>query len=112
MSRLMAEVLSEARSRFAKHDIMDIMKELIHITHPQSTSCKEMANIINKLIKENPEIKYSKINSETDVKMYTYYTKKYGLPAIFPIFIGLVDGAMQDGHVGIASQLILKSLVN
>lgn len=88
------------------------MKELLHITHPESTGCRQMAAVIDKLIAENPEIKYSKVNSETDPKLYSYYIKKYGLPAVFPIFLGLVDGVMQDGHIGTAPELILESLVN
>jgi len=88
------------------------MKELLHITHPDSTGCKQMEEVINKLITENPEIKYSKVSSEEDPQLYGYYIKKYGLPTIFPIFLGLVDGLMQDGHIGTAPELILESLVN
>jgi hypothetical protein len=71
-----------------------------------------MVDTINKLVKENPDIIYNKINSESDAGLYQYYTKKYGLPAVFPIFIGIVDGVMQDGHIGTATELILESLVN
>jgi hypothetical protein len=88
------------------------MKELLHISHPDSTGCKQMTEVINKLIKENPEIKYSKISSDSDPELYSYYSKKYSLPVVFPIFLGLVDGVMQDGHIGIAPELILASLVN
>lgn len=87
------------------------MKEILHLTHPESIGCKEMISTIDKFIEENPEIKYSKIDSTADKNLYNYYTKKYNLPTVFPIFIGMVDGTMQDGHLGVATPLILKSLV-
>jgi hypothetical protein len=88
------------------------MKELLHISHPDSVGCIQMTEVINKLIKENPEIKYIKIGTDSDPELYQYYFKKYNLPAVFPIFLGLVDGVMQDGHIGTAPELILKSLVS
>ena len=71
-----------------------------------------MTAIIDKLIIENPDIKYTKIDSQSDEGIYKYYTSKYNLPVFFPIFIGLVDNTMQDGHIGTATQLMLESLVN
>jgi hypothetical protein len=87
------------------------MKELIHFTLPGSTICNEMIPIIDKLISNHPEIHYVKVDVSSDSGIYEFYNKKYPMP-ICPSFLGLVDGKVQDGHIGLASELILASLVN
>lgn len=87
------------------------MKEIIHFTMAGSTVCEEMRPIINKLIQNNPDIKYTVIDVLEDDKIYKYYAKQYSM-TMCPSFIGLVDGKVMDGHVGSATQLILESLVN
>ena len=87
------------------------MKELLHFTRSESPACKEMEPIINKLIANNPDIHYTKINVDEDSKLYTFYSKSYDL-SICPAFVGLVDGKVQDGHLGYAPLLVLESLVN
>jgi thiol-disulfide isomerase/thioredoxin len=87
------------------------MKEIIHFTMAGSTVCKEMQPIIDKLIQDNPDIKYTTIDVFEDDKLYLYYSKKYSMNTC-PSFLGLVDGKVMDGHVGSATQLILESLVN
>tara|TARA_B110000503_G_scaffold24933_1_gene39267 strand:+ start:1649 stop:1915 length:267 start_codon:yes stop_codon:yes gene_type:complete len=87
-----------------------MLKELIHFTQPNSEACDAMEPIIKKLIKENPEIKYTKIDVSVDVTMFEYYASKYPINYC-PAFLGLVDGKVQDGHVGATSQMVLESLV-
>jgi thiol-disulfide isomerase/thioredoxin len=87
------------------------MKELIHFTQPNSEVCDRMEPVIKKLIKDNPDISYVKIDVSIEHELHEYYAKKY--PINFcPAFLGLVDGVVQDGHVGEATQLVLESLVN
>lgn len=85
------------------------MKELIHFTLPGSTICEEMTPIIDKLIINNPDVHYIKVDVSSDSSIYEFYNKKYPMP-ICPSFLGIVDGKVQDGHVGMASELILESL--
>lgn len=87
------------------------MKELIHFTMTGSTVCQDMIPIINNLVKNNPDIIYSKINVDEDHSLYDFYSIKYDLSTC-PVFLGIVDGKLQDGHIGSASVLILESLVN
>lgn len=87
------------------------MKELLHFTMDNSIVCEQMVPVISSLLDKNPDIKYTKINVNDDKSLYLYYSKKYSMPAC-PAFIGLVDGVVQDGHVGFATELILESLVN
>lgn len=87
------------------------MKELIHFTMTGSTVCKEMKPIIDKFIAENPDVVYSKVVVDLDNRLFSYYDKKYGI-SICPTFLGLRDGVLQDGHVGLASQMVLEALVN
>lgn len=88
------------------------MKELLHFTHYGSAGCISMLPVIEKLLLDNPEIIYTKIDVSEDPATYEYYSRAYALPAVFPAFIGLVDNKLQDGHIGTATQLILESLVN
>jgi thiol-disulfide isomerase/thioredoxin len=87
------------------------MKELIHFTLPGSTVCEEMIPIIDKLIKSNPDIHYIKVDVSNDSAIYEFYNRKYPMP-VCPSFLGIVNGKVQDGHIGLASGLILESLVN
>jgi hypothetical protein len=87
------------------------MKELLHFTMNGSTVCEQMQPTIEKLIADNPDISYTKINVSDDEGLYGFYAKKYDL-SICPAFIGLVDGQVQDGHLGFAPLLVLEALVN
>jgi hypothetical protein len=87
------------------------MKEIVHFTKANSTVCETMIPIINKLIAENPDIIYTKVDVDEDQGLYGFYSKKYDMP-IFPAFLGLVDGKLHQAHLGYASSLILESLVN
>jgi thiol-disulfide isomerase/thioredoxin len=87
-----------------------MQKELIHFTQPDSEVCAAMEPIINKLVKENPDIKYVRIDVSKETELFEYYNSKYPINYC-PAFIGIVDGKVQDGHIGQATQLILESLV-
>jgi hypothetical protein len=87
-----------------------MQKELIHFTQPNSEVCAGMELVIKKLIKDNPDITYVRIDVTQDHELFEYYAKKYPINYC-PSFLGLVDGKVQDGHVGEATQLILESLV-
>ena len=87
-----------------------MQKELIHFTQPNSEVCAAMEPVIKKLVKDNPDITYVKIDVSQDKELYEYYYKKYPINYC-PAFLGIVDGKVQDGHVGEATQLILESLV-
>lgn len=86
------------------------MKELIHFTADWCQPCKKMEPVIDEFILENQDIKYTKINVEIDKQMFEYYLKQYPIMSV-PTFLGMRDGKVIDGHVGIASKFILKSLL-
>tara|TARA_B110000483_G_C18162797_1_gene529986 strand:+ start:1478 stop:1744 length:267 start_codon:yes stop_codon:yes gene_type:complete len=87
-----------------------MQKELIHFTQPNSEVCAAMEPTIKKLVKENPDIKYVRIDVSKETELFEYYNNKYPINYC-PAFIGIVDGKVQDGHIGQATQLILESLV-
>jgi hypothetical protein len=87
-----------------------MQKELIHFTQPDSEACAAMEPIIKKLIKDNPDIAYVRVDVSKETELFEYYNAKYQINYC-PAFLGLVDGKVQDGHVGIATQHILESLV-
>ena len=70
-----------------------------------------MSPEIQKFIQNNPSVKYTKIFVEEDKDLYNFYNKKYPMP-VCPAFLGLVDGKVQDGHVGYATEMVLSSLVS
>jgi hypothetical protein len=86
------------------------MKELIHFTVAGSTVCNSMSDTIEKFKANNPDVIYSKVSIDVDNRLFTYSAKKYNLFAI-PAFLGIVDGNVQDGHIGKASDIILEALV-
>lgn len=86
------------------------MKELVHFTADWCQPCKKMEPIIEEFIKENKDVKYTKINIEEDRELFDYYNKKYRVMSV-PTFLGLEDGKVIDGHVGVASKFVLKSLL-
>lgn len=86
------------------------VKELIHFTADWCQPCKNMEPIIKEFIEENPDIKYSMVNIEKDKEVFEYYLKKYNIMSV-PTFLGMVDGNLIDGHVGVASKFVLKSLI-
>jgi thiol-disulfide isomerase/thioredoxin len=87
------------------------MKEIVHFTTTNSAICDQMKPAIEKLLSQCPDINYTKINVDEDAALFNFYSSKYALP-YFPAFLGLVDGKVQDGHLGFASSLILEALVN
>jgi thiol-disulfide isomerase/thioredoxin len=87
------------------------MKEIVHFTKSNSTVCETMVPVLEKFFADNPDIHYSKVDVDEDEGLYGFYSKKYDMP-VFPAFLGLVDGKLHQAHLGSASALILKSLVN
>lgn len=69
-----------------------------------------MMPTIDEIARENPDIKVVKINVEEDSATASYYYKQYEINAV-PATIGLIDGKVIDGHIGIASKFMVLSLV-
>jgi thiol-disulfide isomerase/thioredoxin len=69
-----------------------------------------MKPVINQFVKDNPDIKYTSIDIDQDKELFKYYSNKYPVMSI-PTFLGIVDGKVIDGHVGVASAFKLKSLL-
>lgn len=86
-----------------------MVKELIHFTMPNSTVCESMEPVIKKLMARNPDLHYVRIDVTVEHELYDYYSRKYPINYC-PSFLGIVDGKVQDGHVGEATELILESL--
>lgn len=85
------------------------MKELVHFTADWCQPCKKMEPVIQEFVSENPDIKYTKIDIEVDKKLFDYYSSHYTVMSV-PTFLGMVDGKVIDGHVGIASKFMIQSL--
>lgn len=86
------------------------MKELVHFTAKWCNPCRQMEPIIKEFIQDNPDIKYTKVDVDIDRPIFDYYNNKYKILSV-PTFLGLVDGEVIDGHVGVASKFVLKSLL-
>lgn len=86
------------------------MKELVHFTAEWCQPCKQMEPVISEFINENQDIKYIKIDIEKDTSLFDYYKRKHSIMSV-PTFLGFVDGVLIDGHVGVTSKFILKSLL-
>jgi thiol-disulfide isomerase/thioredoxin len=87
------------------------MKEIIHFSKSNSSICESMIPVIDKFVSKNPEIGYTKIDVDSDPKLYAFYSKGLELETL-PAFFGIVDGKTYDSHLGYASVFILESLIN
>lgn len=88
------------------------VKELVHFTAEWCQPCKNMIPVIDEFVAENPDIKYVKIDVDKDFgsELFKYYNDKYQVMSV-PTFLGIVDGEVVDGHIGVASKFMLKSLL-
>lgn len=86
------------------------MKEIVYFWGEWCNFCKDMTPVIDSIQEEHPEIKVTKINVEDDQPTASYYYKLYNIDAV-PATLGLVDGKLIDGHIGVASKFIILSLL-
>ena len=87
------------------------MKELIHLTHEQCEISDSMDREISRFIENNPDAKYSRVSKEQDPSLFSYYANMYALYD-YPVFLGFVNGHLQDGHIGYGTEMIISSLIN
>jgi thioredoxin 1 len=80
------------------------MKELIHFSATWCQPCKQMQPIIDKFLKDNPDIVYIKYDADEDVSVF----QEQGIRGV-PAFIGKVDGK-EIFHKGTATEAKLISL--
>jgi thioredoxin 1 len=83
------------------------MKQLLHFTATWCQPCKQMEPLIAKLVSENLEINYDKI----DVSDEFDPAVEYGVKGI-PTFIALVGGKEVSRHTGVATEKVLLNLFN
>ncbi len=83
------------------------MKQLLHFTATWCQPCKQMEPLIAKLISENLDIDYDKI----DVSDEFDPAVEYGVKGV-PTFIALKDGKEVARHTGVATEEKLLSLFN
>lgn len=81
------------------------MKQLLHFTATWCQPCKSMEPLIEKLVSENLDIDYNKV----DVSDEFDPAVEYGVRGV-PTFIALVDGKEIGRHTGVATQEKLLSL--
>lgn len=81
------------------------MKELLHFTATWCQPCKQMEPLIQKLILENSNIDYNKIDVSDDFEDAV----EYGVKGV-PTFIALIDGKEISRHTGTATEEKLLSL--
>ena len=83
------------------------MKQLLHFTATWCQPCKQMEPLIAKLVSENLNINYEKI----DVSDEFDPAVEYGVKGV-PTFIALKDGKEVARHTGVATEEKLLSLFN
>lgn len=81
------------------------MKQLLHFTASWCQPCKQMEPLIAKLVSENLDINYDKI----DVTDEFDPAVEYGVRGV-PTFIALKDGVEVARHTGVATQEKLLGL--
>ena len=83
------------------------MKQLLHFTASWCQPCKNMEPLIQKLVSENLDIDYDKI----DVSDEFDPAVEYGVKGV-PTFIALKDGKEIARHTGVATEEKLLDLFN
>ena len=86
------------------------MKELIFFWRPGCPHSTSMIKTIDEISLEFPEIKVTKINVNDKDPIVEHYYKAHSLNSV-PATLGMVDGKLIDGHVGVASKLMTLSLL-
>jgi thioredoxin 1 len=81
------------------------MKDLLHFTASWCQPCKSMEPLIEKLVSENPDISYNKIDLSDEFDEAV----EYGVRGV-PTFIAKVDGKEVARHTGVATAEKLLNL--
>ena len=81
------------------------MKKLLHFTATWCQPCKQMEPLITKLVSENLDINYDKIDVSDDFDEAV----EYGVRGV-PTFIAIKDGVELARHTGVATNEKLLSL--
>lgn len=87
------------------------MKELIHLCLDSSQVDDYQQRQIDLFVENNPDVSYSRVCKDSDPNLFNYYVQQYVFPE-YPVFLGLVDGKLQDGHYGPGTEMVLSSLIN
>lgn len=80
------------------------MKELIHFSASWCQPCKQMQPILDKFLKDNPNINYIKYDADKDVSVF----QEHGITGV-PAFIAKIDDK-ETFHKGIATEDKLYAL--
>ena len=80
------------------------MRELVHFSATWCHPCKQMQPIIDKFLKDNPDIVYTKYDADEHVSVF----QEHGIRGV-PAFIGKVDDK-EIFHKGTATEARLVSL--
>lgn len=83
------------------------MQQLLHFTATWCQPCKQMEPLIEKLVSENPNINYEKIDVSDEFDPAVEYSVK-GVPT----FIALKNGKEVARHTGVATEEKLLNLFN
>ena len=83
------------------------MQQLLHFTATWCQPCKQMEPLIKKLVSENLNINYEKIDVSDEFDPAVEYSVK-GVPT----FIALKDGKEVARHTGVATEEKLLNLFN
>lgn len=83
------------------------MIELLHFTGDWCNPCKKIKPLIENYIENNPEIKWTLVDVDTQFQMIEDYNIKS-----VPTLIVLVDGLETKRHTGLISSLQLKELLS
>lgn len=83
------------------------MKEILHFTADWCNPCKRLKPIIEQYVKDNPDVKYTVIDVDTQFEI----AEDYSVMSVPTLVIVKEDGKMSR-HIGTASYQEIDSLVN
>lgn len=86
-------------------------KEIFEITNSNSVSSNIMEEVVQDLVRDNPEIDYTRINQDEDPELVNMLLKSQA-PTITPFFIGFSNGKVTGGISGIVSKQDLLNIVD
>jgi hypothetical protein len=88
-----------------------VSKEIIEFSSSGSQASAAMQAIVKDMLKENPDVSYTRINYDEDPDLVKTIIASQP-PTISPFFVGFTDGRLTGSAAGVVSAVELTKLVN
>lgn len=85
-------------------------KEIVEFSNKESMASKAMEQVVEKLLKNNPDLSYTRINYDDEPDLVKAIIASQP-PTISPFFVSFEDGKMSKSLAGIASVEDLEELI-